>query len=228
MKELEQLSNDFVKTTKRFAAELEKKRAALQVEAELVLRAITQNFFNKHEQALCLTWTQSIPSFNDGEPCEFGLGDVFHVCKTDITEDRDLEEVINYEGSCIPSTKEFLYTEFLVKSVEQSLQYTASWLEQVDKYRDSLDMHTLSDYAKKRLIDYIENGDMLKEYEQNNKYLAVFGSLDNMNTYTKDVEAFVSFIISIPEEVIQNIFGSNARVTIYKDKVEVEEYDCGY
>lgn len=33
---------------------------------------------------------------------------------------------------------------------------------------------------------------------------------------------------SIPEEILQAVFGENVKVVITADDVEVEEYDCGY
>ena len=54
-------------------AELQKK---FQTEAQKLFKETTKEFFDKNPDITAFTWVQYTPYFNDGEPCEFGVGDV--------------------------------------------------------------------------------------------------------------------------------------------------------
>lgn len=36
------------------------------------------DFFVKHPEVKTISWTQYVPTFNDGDPCEFTLGEVYY------------------------------------------------------------------------------------------------------------------------------------------------------
>lgn len=53
-------------------AELKRK---FQEQAQEMFKGITKEFFDKNPGIQAIIWTQYTPYFNDGEPCEFRVGD---------------------------------------------------------------------------------------------------------------------------------------------------------
>jgi len=64
---------------------------ALQAEGSDAIIEECQAFFEKNPDIKALGWLQYTPSFNDGEPCTFGVGEL-HVTTEDNYEDLDLYE----------------------------------------------------------------------------------------------------------------------------------------
>jgi hypothetical protein len=51
-------------------------RAEFQKSAQELFKNITKEFFATNPGITAFIWTQFVPSFNDGDPCEFTVGDV--------------------------------------------------------------------------------------------------------------------------------------------------------
>lgn len=56
--------------------ELNEFRSQFQAKAKTALSLEFKNFFKKYPEIEAIKWSQYTPYFNDGEPCEFGVGDV--------------------------------------------------------------------------------------------------------------------------------------------------------
>lgn len=139
----------------------EKERLSNQA-AELIKSYFNQLFQDQHD-LVAIKWNQYIPSFNDGEPCTFSLGDVY-ICDTQPSDDYPDDYDNEY------------YFKFNDKYYSVGTIYE-------DKY-----------YKK-------------TEY----KWFA------DLEEFLKDMK---------PE--VEKLFGSNATVIVFRDSIEIEEFDCGY
>ena len=72
-------------------------RAQFQQSAQALFKNITKDFFDTNSSVKAFIWTQYVPSFNDGDACEFTIGDVFFTNATG--EDlQDFSSYGEYEG----------------------------------------------------------------------------------------------------------------------------------
>lgn len=62
-------------------SDLSSKRKAIEdkarEEAKQILAPGLQQFMKEHPEVKAIGWTQYTPYFNDGEPCEFGVGQIY-------------------------------------------------------------------------------------------------------------------------------------------------------
>lgn len=54
---------------------------------------LIQNFFSKSPNIFVIEWVQMIPSYNDGDPCIFSVGDLEFLSKKFLTEKEQLEYI---------------------------------------------------------------------------------------------------------------------------------------
>ena len=77
-------------------------QATLKEESKKGKSVIAETFKELLPEGFYLRWTQSTPSFNDGDPCEFGVGDPSigkASKKHERAENEDTEEISEY-SSC--------------------------------------------------------------------------------------------------------------------------------
>jgi hypothetical protein len=67
-------------------------RAKFQETAQALFKETTKEFFNKNPGVTAIHWTQYTPYFNDGDTCEFSVGDIYY---TNANDDQ-MEEVCTY------------------------------------------------------------------------------------------------------------------------------------
>jgi hypothetical protein len=98
-------------TTMKFAdtiAEVEKTINDAKERAKVVLFDAMKQVFVDHPEVQVITWTQYTPYFNDGDACEFGVGDVYVSSSPDcnhwgeINEDDD-DDVVGTGASFVYS-----------------------------------------------------------------------------------------------------------------------------
>jgi hypothetical protein len=67
-----------------------------RTEAQVSFLEMAQEFLTKNPTVKHIAWEQYTPTFNDGDPCEFTMGDLkFLVEKTSESEDEDGEPIIS-------------------------------------------------------------------------------------------------------------------------------------
>lgn len=54
------------------------------------------------------------------------------------------------------------------------------------------------------------------------------GEIKNVEDYEAMRDRVISFLNEFDEDMLQLVFGSNFELTITKDSIKVDEYDCGY
>lgn len=69
--------SDLLKSLKEKTAEINKIRTDLVKELQPKFGEIFLPILTKYPQLQAITWTQYTPHFNDGEPCEFNVGDLY-------------------------------------------------------------------------------------------------------------------------------------------------------
>lgn len=124
-----------------------------------------------------IRWSQYVPGFNDGEPCEFSV--------------NDLE--IKFNSDLLPVGEEKKYDD----NGEE---------EEDDKFVNEYD---LKDFFE-RQIDVLNYKEVDKVERIANLFCKIHGTLANSSG------------------ALQEAFGDNAQITVTKDGIEKEEYDCGF
>lgn len=61
--------------------EMEKVKKEFQEKGKEILKKSFKAFFDAVPSVKAITWTQYTPYFNDGEPCVFGVGEMFALSK---------------------------------------------------------------------------------------------------------------------------------------------------
>jgi hypothetical protein len=64
-------------------AGIEAAKAKVQEAGKDAVAALFKAFFREYPEVTAIGWTQYTPHFNDGEPCEFSLGEFYVSSKTD-------------------------------------------------------------------------------------------------------------------------------------------------
>lgn len=79
----------------KFEELLEKQRQAkreFQVVAQDMLKETFKEFWKLNPGITAVMWTQATPYFNDGDPCEFGVNDVYFTNASD----EEMENITSY------------------------------------------------------------------------------------------------------------------------------------
>lgn len=85
---LEQLINEITEAQKRF---LEEGKSAFKV--------ATKEFFDANPEVRAIGWTQYAPYFNDGEPCEFSVHDIYATTLDPSDDDFSAYDLVRGEYS---------------------------------------------------------------------------------------------------------------------------------
>lgn len=180
----------------------EYKKATKEMEDKLQseFKTICSEIFKECPDLGCITWTQYIPGFNDGDPCTFTLGEVEGITKEGV-ESEEFEEFKDaYSFEEMP--REYLMgsapSEYVVKNALEAEQKKAAGKE------IGWEQH---------YIDQINSWTSLSEDQRNQR---------------KAFSDFSEIVRVIPESVLSNMFGDDVKVLVYPDRIDVEEFDCGY
>lgn len=136
-------------------------KESYQRELQEKFHQVVKEFFEQTPEVRAIVWQQTIPYFNDGDPCVFGVEEIFFL-KTDLDFDN-LSSPWTYEGDSIS-----IY----------------SWLDVTQKLAD-------------------ENGVSIQ-------------TLENCRGF--------SSMMNQMEDLLEEVYGSNSRVYLSKDRAVAEEY----
>jgi hypothetical protein len=70
-----------------------------------------KSFFEKYPEVRAIAWTQYTPYFNDGDPCEFSVGDP-HIILYEEEDNEELEDISPYDG----------HSAYAIKSIVKDTQ----------------------------------------------------------------------------------------------------------
>lgn len=189
-----------------------------------LLAELTNDFFAKHGAIVDnIYWVQFTPYFNDGEACEFRVGDVF------ITLHGD-DNVYEDEGSVLPTAED-------VTQLERSIELTKLWQQHpsvaIERYRQFSKQHYGYDPFEKRgyyslynesnavsLWNY--NEESVEALEQR---LQLYKNiLNNHPDLYTDFKILADTIASIDEDIMKTIFGEHVKIIVSESSTHIEEY----
>ena len=103
--------NEYVHEMDSVRILFEKKMEELQKESSEMLNKTFLSFFEEVPEVGSITWTQYIPYFNDGEPCEFTVSDFSFFPKGEDDEEFDeYDDNLYYSENVDPEVKEKIKT----------------------------------------------------------------------------------------------------------------------
>lgn len=80
---------------------MNKVRADFKLYGKNALRVAFEEFFASAPEVYSIVWTQYTPYFNDGDSCEFTMGEVYFLTKPQNEDDDDEDEPEDLEDSCL-------------------------------------------------------------------------------------------------------------------------------
>lgn len=184
------------------------KIAALRTEAKERAQAIleqgTASYFQKYGHIVeQLFWNQYTPWFNDGDSCEFSTSDVQLVLVDDETEEK------YEEGSYFPNW---------VSTIKEKIAQWKEFNKDPEAYKDALEAEGFFTkwYPRDTYVPHYESLETLeKQLEQLNSYPEGF---------VDDTVALMTFITSIADDVLEDLFGNHVTVRITANGTQTEEY----
>jgi hypothetical protein len=172
------------------------------------LETVSAQFFKDFPEILSVYWTQYAPHFNDGDACEFSVGDVSYTIDGDVLVEDGEDEG---EGSYLYEDTD---VERATKRVNDCTLY-ASDPEYFNKPDENYRRH--SQYWLPHLAEAIYN------LEQITKQIEQLGNRGPL--MRKGIEELYTFIQSVPANIMQEVFGDSVRVELTAEGVSVEDYE---
>lgn len=186
--------------------------------ASAILETATAAYFTKYSDYVhSVTWTQDIPSFNDGEACYFSADEPHVNLAIGDSEDVDIDD----EDSLHVWSDTTL--QYVTKELESMLAYEADPLAW-----SRAKVAEESYYYKNRSEDYyVRNPPHF--YNTVEELRHTLDLLHNLpDSFGEDTTALLNFISSIDDDTKEALFGVGARIILNKQGVSVEEWSCGY
>jgi hypothetical protein len=197
----------------RIKAEMEKLRNEMKEKSKGFISKYCKSFFERNPMVAKIQWAQYTPYFNDGEPCEFSIGDIVFKLEGD-ENDYNYESSETYTDSYIEAQKEAIedvklfWENPLAYAEKLTKKYT--WMN-IDQARGRKPYYKIEDHEAN--IKTAE--EFMKKYDSK--------SMENLDS---DFKLLSNFISGIENDVLEAMFGNHAIVTIYNNgNVEVEEHE---
>lgn len=218
-------STSFAAKTAEMNKKIAAMRAAYQVEAQAAFAEATKEFFIATPEISTLEWTQYTPYFNDGDECTFRVGDVWYYLNTQNPEDFDYGEEAGFQGRVddvgtivkeINNFKDILNGSVIVPHDKRGSYPYYYFFDTVRKYNQPIE-YSLNVKSLEDKIEELE--DRVKGIEAETALYA------NRKTVEANYGAIASFIRSLDDEVMKDMFGDHVMVRVNKDGVQISEYD---
>jgi hypothetical protein len=184
---------------------------------------VFREFFDKNPQIENIFWRQYTPYFNDGEPCEFSVHDVSFTLVGDDDSDSDSEgsdipneNTIKYLKRDIGNWKAYnadpiKYCEGLVSGRRDMFNPDLAWGKDRNKTREQLMREYRPAYQDLEVLE--------KKLVWSKDFLS---KNPNLNANISVVRTFIN---SIPNDTMLQMFGDHARVVVTRGGIEIEEYN---
>ena len=198
--------SDLISVYNNLMAQISALRAEAKEAASNILHETTKQYFEKYGELVeQIFWTQYTPWFNDGDTCEFSTSDVRVVLRADESEDK------YSEGSFFPDDLTYLKSQI------------ADWERfnaDPEAYKDALEAANPNYFSKwsprEQYKPYYETLEDLQ-----NKLEAASGWPDG---FVEETYAIVSFISTLDDDILQELFDNHVTVRITASGIETEEY----
>lgn len=184
----------------------------IKTEAREVFAAQSKTIFEKHGDIVdSFGWTQYTPYFNDGEPCEFGVNDLFIHAKVD--KDSDNYEENNYyepsESFRSYGTKDNKLARYLY---DYEYEYTPY------SYRNE----------PPKSPEIRKESSVREPNDRHEKIVGQVRKYDNPSfdpVYGEAQEEISELFGLLDEKTCRELFGDHVVVIVNAEGVNVEEYD---
>ena len=171
----------------------------MQRDGQEALKVAFKEFFETHPEARAIVWTQYTPYFNDGDACEFGLGD-FEL-KVDTSKfSEDLQKLIGYDEDDDKSDDEDV-EKLEYKYGEGDAAHRIELLEDTKENREN---------TKKNWSPTF--GMTLRPLSESEKSIVV--DFDKLNKGCQQIP-----------EVFEMIFGDHVEIVATKNGFDVHEFE---
>lgn len=224
---------------------LEKMREKYQNEAQGLFEELTSGFFRAYPEVKNIFWTQYTPHFMDGDDCVFSVNDIYYTIdrsydrskfagsedtasEWDVKDDEDDEDEdfeFDEEGDQF-STRSVAVIDGEISRYENFLivpptHYNWSTNGHAFEYKHrggwGAEEHTFSEKTCREHIAALkaELATVRAEIEQ----------YPNRDDIVAAIEQVKTFIKSVDEDLMQDIFGDHVRVVLDKDGTSTFEYE---
>lgn len=192
--DISSVTDRYAKLNADFEAYVEKAGKELREEIRKTLDEVLKLFFAANPHVASISWRQYTPYFNDGDACEFSVGDPILTLRSDYSPDPDYSDE-DGEGE-------------------------GDWDEEdVDgEFRDESSL--LSDRAFYSKGGYKDP----KKVAEIDSRLALVGGDEAFAKIKGDFDVVSSFISSIDEDHLEEMFDDHVLVRCNRDGIEVFEY----
>lgn len=218
MNELKTLTQTIKGEIDLMNAEFEAKKKELTAGLQAKLAELTKVAFEENPRLRAICWTQYTPYFNDGEPCEFRMGEI-----NALVLDDEVAEAIE-EGDTIEDILSENYYEGNIPYGMHNAPLYRTYLEtgEVDFSSTYYANSYYADWTEERKLNALF-AEWLPKYPQSDE--------TSLARFDKDLSAFIQAqevtraLSNIPDEIMEELFGDHVRVVITKDGIDVAEYE---
>jgi hypothetical protein len=193
----------------------------MQENSKVLMKEAFREFLEKYDVVENIFWTQYTPYFNDGESCEFSVGDVYLVLKDD-------EDACEYEGSTLTNKDD-------IASLKKTIAEIEAWekdpmaaaekrrSEYIKQYnRDPFSPSNYSGSTQDQMAKWQPHYGTKEQYIKQLATAEEFAKLyPNMKSDFKEIQSMVS---SIDEDLMKAMFGDHAKVVVSTTGIEIEEH----
>jgi hypothetical protein len=181
-----------------FEAYVAKAGKELRAEIRKTLDEVLKLFFEANPHVASISWRQYTPYFNDGDACQFSVGDPILTLRSDYSRDPDYD-----------------YGE----EEEDGEDDWGDWDEDDDgEFRDESSL--LSDHAFYSSGRYKDP----KKVAEIEARLALVGGDEAFAKIKADFDVVSKFVSSIDEDHLEEMIGDHVLVRCSRDGIEVFEY----
>jgi hypothetical protein len=196
-------------------------REQAKEKAKAILKQGMASYFQKHGSLVrCITWKQYTPYFNDGESCEFSVHEPVAIMWPLVESD---EEDDDYSED---SKHTYYAPDFdlqgLTERIELMTAYEAdpvAWSRAKVAERNA-EFRGSYRYPDNYYITYPPD-----QYSVEELNLMVIRAEQITDEFKRDTDEVLSFITSMDEEVLEELFGDHVQVIITAEDTIVEYYN---
>jgi hypothetical protein len=196
-------------------------KAEMQENSKVLMKEAFREFLEKYDVVDNIFWTQYTPYFNDGESCEFSVGDVHLILKDD-------EDPCEYEGSSLTDKED---VEALKKKIAEIEAWEKDPMAAAQKHRSEYnkkynhDPFAPSSYSGSTQDQMVKWKPHYGTKEQYVKELATAEEYAKLYPHLKsDFKEIQKMVSGIDDDLMKAMFGDHTKVIVSASGIEVEEH----
>ena len=213
--DLKTLSENFDKLNAEIAAA----KKTMQGQSTGLIEAAVQQLFDACPEIGQVHWTQFTPYLNDGEACEFSVGEM---CWASI-EDVEEGDIDSYDSTTIFSQKDLDKARADYHTAELYEADPAKW--RAEYIADYTAKHGRAPWNPDQIAPYPSS-----TVEARERIDVILASLEKFDAATVEriqtsFKAFTDMMSKVPEDIMEAVYGDHAMVTITRDGTQIDEYN---